>query len=94
MEPSRLGAVEASDQRPAQRAHDVPAEPDAPTVGIATIEITEVETAAVAEGTPVSEESATEFLPTMGDLDRLAADLDRVDLTLAQLDDPLQNSNG
>lgn len=99
MEPSRLGRVEASDQRPAQRAHDAPAAPDAPTFGIATLEVTEIETTAVEEGfavedTPVGEAAAAEFLPTMGDLDRLAADLDRVDLTLAQLDDPLQNPNG
>lgn len=39
---------------------------------------------------PSVETTAVEILPTMADLDRLAGDLDRVDLTLAQLDDPTQ----
>lgn len=39
----------------------------------------------------VIETSVIETLPTMSDLDRLAGDLDRVDLTLAQLDDPTRS---
>lgn len=90
--PPRLPGVDASDQRPAQPAPAQPFPSGQPIAPSAPQPSTPAVVDAAATG-PVVNDGPAEFLPTMADLDRLAADLDRVDLTLAQLDDPLQHAH-
>ena len=72
--PPTLGPVSSFDARP---AHTSPTGSAAPATAEAAF-------------VGASESESVDVLPTMGDLDRLAADLDRVDSTLVEIDGPAQ----